>query len=312
MQVIRFDQNPIIRPQLDECIGTNINGPSLVRTPSWLPEPLGRYYLYFAHHKGRFIRLAYADQLAGPWRVHSPGTLALEQSFFCTSPPPRTVLANLGTQPTTESETDRLAPHIASPDVHIDEAAREIRMYYHGLRDDGSQRTRIAISSDGLHYTARAEILALPYLRAFHYDDNWYGLAMPGVLYRSRDGLTDFERGPQIFGDAMRHAALQRRGNTLRIFWTRVGDAPERILCSTMEFTPDWLQWQASPPAEVLRPETAWEGADLPVEASLRGAINGPVSQLRDPCVFEDSDGSAYLLYAVAGESGIAIASLDG
>jgi hypothetical protein len=283
-----------------------------VRAPSWLPERLARYYLYFAHHKGGFIRLAFADRLSGPWHIHSPGTLELEQSFFCTVPPPISVLANLAKTPTAESEADRLTPHIASPDVHVDEKRREIRMYYHGLLDDGTQRTRVAVSNDGLHFNARPEILSLPYLRAFNYAGNWFGLAMPGVLYRSYDGLTGFERGPQIFGDDMRHAALQKRGDTVRIFWTRVGDAPECIFCSTMDLNADWKRWQASPPTEVLRPETVWEGAHSPIEPSLRGAINTSVNQLRDPYVFEDNDGSAYLLYAVAGESGIAIASLEG
>jgi hypothetical protein len=32
--------------------------------------------------------------------------------------------------------------------------------------------------------------------------------------------------------------------------------------------------------------------------------------QLRDPAIFEDDDGRTYLLYSVAGESGIAIAEL--
>jgi hypothetical protein len=267
--------------------------------------------LYFAHHKGSFIRLAYADRLNGPWRIHSPGTLTLAQSFFCTSSPPRSVLANLKSQPMAESETDRLTPHIASPDVHVDEERHEIRMYYHGLLDDGTQRTRVAVSADGLHFNARSAILSLPYLRAFFHAGYWFALAMPGVVYRSLDGLTGFERGPQIFGDDMRHAALQRCGDTMRIFWTQVGHAPERILCSTMDLTADWISWRASSPVEVLQPETIWEGVDLPVEPSVRGAINAPVNQLRDPCIFEDTDGSVYLLYAVAGESGIAIASLE-
>ena len=29
----------------------NINGPSLIEAPEWLPQKLGRYYLYFANHK---------------------------------------------------------------------------------------------------------------------------------------------------------------------------------------------------------------------------------------------------------------------
>ena len=49
--------NPLIVPEMSASIGTNINGPSLIRVPDWVENPLGRYYLYFAHHKGKFIRL---------------------------------------------------------------------------------------------------------------------------------------------------------------------------------------------------------------------------------------------------------------
>ena len=59
----------------------------------------------------------------------------------------------------------------------------------------------------------------------------------------------------------------------------------------------------------VLRPERAWEGADAPLAPSLRSTAYGRVNQLRDPAVFEEN-GRTFLLYAVAGESGIAIAEV--
>ena len=62
IDVQRVVDRPIIHAGLDPSIGANIQGPSLIRTPDWLPNRLGRYYLYFADHKGSYIRLAYADQ----------------------------------------------------------------------------------------------------------------------------------------------------------------------------------------------------------------------------------------------------------
>jgi len=59
----------------------------------------------------------------------------------------------------------------------------------------------------------------------------------------------------------------------------------------------------------VLRPERAWEGADAPLPRSLRSTAYGRVNQLRDPAIYEE-DGRVFLLYAVAGESGIAIAEV--
>ena len=289
-QVRRLSGNPLLHRDTVRTVGRNINGPSLVAAPPWLERPLGRYYLYFAHHRGTFIRLATADQLEGPWSVYRPGTLQLAESYFPTA---------------------GRRPHIASPDVHVDPASRTVRMYYHGLDTmTRIQHTRVAVSRDGISFEARPELLGRPYFRVFQRDGWWYALGMPGILYRSADGLSGFERGPWLFERAMRHSALLVRGDELSIFWSRVGDAPERILCSTVRLTGDWRSWQAGAPAEVLAPEQPWEGAGLPSEPSVRGWVDEPVCQLRDPAIFQE-DGHTYLLYSVAGESGIAIAELE-
>jgi hypothetical protein len=60
---------------------------------------------------------------------------------------------------------------------------------------------------------------------------------------------------------------------------------------------------------EPLRPERSWEGADAPLIPSVRSTAYGNVNQLRDPAIFEE-DARVYLLYAVAGESGIGIAEV--
>jgi hypothetical protein len=202
-------------------------------------------------------------------------------------------------------------PHIASPDVHVDDERREIRMYFHGRLEDRTQMSRVAVSSDGINFEVKPEAVAHAYLRMFRYRDRYYGMAMPGLLYRSEDGLTGFElRRKPAFEATMRHTALLMRGSTLYVFWSRVGDAPERILCSTIDLSPDdWNEWKASQPVEVLGPETPWEGSDLPVKASIRGEYPQPVNELRDPAIFEE-DGKTYLLYSCAGEQAIAIAEL--
>lgn len=289
MKVKRFPENPIIRPNMDQRMGDNTNGPSLIRVPDWIERPLGRYYLYFAHHDGRYIRLAYADDLHGPWRPHEPGVLPLEASHF--------------------------KGHIASPDVHVHRERRQIRLYYHGAdkpsggSGGGPQHSRVALSPDGLDFQAREEILGRPYMRLFQWDGWHFALAMPGVMYRSRDGLTGFKEGPTLFPPTMRHSALKLDGDRLSIFFTDAGDCPERILLSTIQLRPDWLTWQATDPAVVLEPETEYEGGHLPLEPSRRGLVMGPVHQLRDPAIYQE-DGRTYLLYSVAGEYGLAIAEL--
>ena len=299
VRIERLLDAPIITPHMDGRMGSNIAGPSLIRVPDWVDDPLGRYYLYFADHRGTYIRLAYADDLAGPWTMHEPGTLRIEQSHFPAACPP--------------CGADSPNPagayaHIASPDVHVADERREIVMYVHG-RETGPQVTRAAVSADGLHFEGRPEILGRPYFRAFRHDGYVYALAMPGVMYRSRDGLTGFEEGPSLFHPDMRHSALLKRGDRLFVFWTERRDAPERIRLAHIDLVGDWNGWQATDPVEVLRPERPWEGAGLPVEPSRGGAIDVPVNQLRDPAIFEE-DGRIYLLYTVAGERGIALAEV--
>jgi hypothetical protein len=288
MRVQRFPDNPIIRPHMDRRMGDNINGPSLIRVPDWVSNPLGRYYLYFAHHDGRYIRLAYADALDGRWTMHEAGVLPLEASHF--------------------------AGHLASPDVHVDEDKRRIRMYFHGADAPSGigaepQYTRVAVSADGLSFTAGKELLGRPYFRAFAWDGATYALAMPGIFYRSSDGLSGFEQGPTLFSSNMRHSALKLDGNRLSVFHTDVGDAPESILVSTIELTSDWRDWRQAAPSKLLAPETDFEGADCPRTPSVRGLVHGRVNQLRDPAIYREGK-RTYLLYAVAGESGIAIAEL--
>jgi hypothetical protein len=314
----------IIRPHMDARMGGNVQGPSMIRVPEWVPNPLGRYYLYFADHKGDYIRLAYADAPEGPWRMHEPGSLQLAQSLYPTAPPAKPAdgdtardqlpgAAPPGTPGIESAELDAGHPHIASPDVHVDHANRRIVMYYHGLVGWGVQRSRVALSTDGLRFTPLPELLGPSYFRVFAHGGAHYALAMPGLLLRSVDGLTGFERGPMLFdGGLQRHTAVLPRGDVLHVFWTRVGDAPECILHSRISLRGDWRDWRVAGEAtEVLRPEEEWEGAALPVARSWRGAVYLPVNQLRDPAVFEDA-GRVLLLYAVQGEAGIALAELNG
>ncbi|MCY4617885.1 MAG: hypothetical protein OXD50_04935 [Chloroflexi bacterium] len=309
MRAVRLStEGPIIRPHMDERMGDNINGPSLIRAPEWLPNRLGEFYLYFADHKGTYIRLAAADDLLGPWRMHEPGALQLSQTAFPKSD------AEFDPKLGPAQKKGQVYPHIASPDAVVDDEAQQIRLYFHGQLYDGRQVSRVATSCDGISFEPGEKILSTSYLRMIHLDDveqpGWYGMSMPGIIYRSEDGLCGFEQGPQLFPDTMRHCALLRRGDTLWVFWTNVGDAPERIYVSPVELSGDWRSWTAGEHREVLRPSYEWEGTSLPIAPSVRGYSPVPVHELRDPAIFEDGD-DAYLLYTVQGEFGIGIASLD-
>lgn len=321
MRVTRLTDAPIIAPDLHPSIGENIQGPSLIRVPDWVDSPLGKYYLYFADHKGSYIRLAYADDLNGPWSVYAPGSLQLADSRFLTEPPdatpeaveavakqrlatrgPETILHDLVTELTT--------PHIASPDVHIDSLNQTIVMYFHGLEGLGHQVTRMATSPNGIDFSARPEVLSNSYLRAFQHAGQTFALVMPGQIYRFSDDRLSLEEGPLLFNRHMRHSALLKRRDSLHVFWSQVGDTPESILMSTIDLSADWHEWRETEAVEVLRPERPWEGAAAPLEPSVRSVAYGHVNQLRDPAIFSE-DGRDYLLYSVAGESGIGIAELE-
>ena len=321
VRVERLVDAPIIRPDLHPSIGMNIQGPSLIRVPDWVDEPLGMYYLYFADHKGRYIRLAYADDLLGPWRIHPPGSLQIADSYFLTAPPsvsPEQAerLRAARTAPgaaaiSHDAVTEATTPHIASPDVHVDHENRRIIMYFHGLDGVSQQLSRVAISPNGLSFSARPEPLGRTYMRVFQHDGYTYAMSMPGQFYRSRDPLGGFVEGPRLFNPRMRHSALLQQDDRLLVFWSQVGDVPEHIKLSTIDLSGDWMTWSHTLGVEVLRPEYGWEGAAAPLEPSVRSTAYGYVNQLRDPAIFEDHDsGRVFLLYAVAGESGIAIAEV--
>lgn len=290
----RLSQNPIVTPSSGDALGDNINGPSLIRVPSWVKHPLGKYYLYFAHHGGKYIRMAYATALQGPWQIYTPGTLRLEQAQRCYD-------------------------HIASPDVHVDEGRRELRMYFHcpagaaGSVDITEQKTFVAISTDGLTFAPETLPLGPAYFRVFKYGEYYYSIVRGGLLLRSRDPRSAFEQGPTLIkpdeGRILRHAAVDIHGDLLRIYYSRIGDRPERILESDVRLTPDWSAWQASEPATVLSPEMKYEGSDQPLEASEPNDAPHRVRQLRDPAVFREGR-RMYLVYSIAGESGLAIAIL--
>jgi hypothetical protein len=196
--------------------------------------------------------------------------------------------------------------------AHVDNDKQEIRMYYHGPIKQNNKMTqisRVATSQDGIGYNCSSEVLGAPYFRVFKYFGYYYALGMPGVFYRSEDGLTGFEKGPTLFTEHMRHSAVKLDSDTLSVFFSTVHDCPERILLSTIELDRKWLDWNVSESVTVLEPELDYEGVDLPLEPSVRGWAPERVRQLRDPGIFVE-DNRTFLLYSVSGESGIAIAEL--
>lgn len=340
--IITVDNSPRLQ-QLAEAEGyININGPSMILVPDWVENPLGKYYLYFSHHKGDFIRMAYGDMPEGPWTVYEAGVLSLEGSGFPVNSVPQltpeagfaelwqnfsiyivrdVVLAiykALMTDQQTRQErgialSQDKTPHIASPELVVDHDNQRILMFYHGQRDTLSQITGIASSGDGISFTNTGKTVAGVYMRHFEYRNKQYLLGSPGILFRSDSLLGPYQpRDRSLFEPNIRHAALLLEEDSLMVAWSRVGEAPEKILLSQIDLSPaDWDRWRATEGVELLRPELSWEGVDMEPLPSLRGELVMVANELRDPYLFKDQDGSKYLLYVGAGEQAIGIASLE-
>ncbi|WP_372753502.1 hypothetical protein [Mariniflexile sp.] len=283
---VRSKSNPIIYPNmagLEGDLGKNINGPSVIKVPKWVENPLGNYYMYFADHHGKYIRLAYADNPVGPWTIYKSGTLQLSNT------------AAVG--------------HIASPDVIVDEDSKTIRMYFHGkIPNSSQQKSFVSSSKDGLNFIASKTVLGPSYFRVFEYNRNKYALSFGTFFkYMGEDQL--YKKGINILPKA-RHTAVVVVGDNLVVFYTQKGDAPERILKTVVNMSEgDFDSWKASDPVEILKPEMDYEGANLPIQASESGFARERVHQLRDPAILIDKK-DVYLYYSVAGEAGIAVAKL--
>lgn len=318
----RFVTNPLITPQSSPSLGDNINGPSVIRVPDWVEAPLGRFYLYFSHHRGEFIRMAYADQLEGPWHIYEPGVLHVRDTAFYRP------------QPDTPVPQEGMFTHIASPDVVIDPVNRQIQLWYHGwwtannpwplekknarawaTQHRYEQYTQVALSRDGLHFTPQEGLTEGSYLRLFQHQGGLYALGRAGELLRGSLPLGPLVRGPDPFvatphSGQIRHVALLHQGDLLRTFYSVVGDKPERIWMSNIQLQGDWSQWRATAPVEILRPQAGGECVDLPLQPSRMGPPPGPVHQVRDPAILQDA-GHTYLFYSICGELGIAAAELN-
>jgi hypothetical protein len=317
VRATRFAENPLITLSTSTSIGDNANGPTVIRVPRWVQRPLGRYYMYFAHHSGQFIRLAYADSVRGPWKIYEPGVLKVENTAFYRP------------QPDPADSPSGVYTHIASPEIYIDEARQRLILWTHGMWTEGqrwpdrrqdaaawvkqrgyAQFTQAAESSDGLNFTVRPAITKHSYLRVIPFDGQFYGMARLGQLLRASNPLDAFELGGSPFRDSpyvgrVRHVTLLEERGLLHIVFSAIGDAPESILYTTMSMKGDWDTWRIGPVSKVLVPETKYECPDLPNEKSEVGEIDHPARQLRDPALFRD-EGRLYLFYTFCGEQGIA------
>ena len=354
-EVVRINNSqPIIDQDMFDDLGVedegeNINGPSLIRIPDWISpadraHPSAVYYLYFGHHTGDYIRMAWAENIIGPWNLYQIGSNVARGN--------RGVLDNGGRDINVGNGIVIEENHLASPDVHVDNENQRIIMYFHSGsstffngNEMNGQFTWVSTSPYGLDFNGNIEPvrLAASYVRTFEHGNelyafdnsadpkraldvnnpweppsNYYSGATISNLWDARSGNFTQEPIEENLGLSraelrVRHTAVRLDGNTLQVFYTRRGDSPERVLMSTVNLNVgDFENWEFSfPPAEILTATSGWEGGQFEPEPSEASTAPENVNQIRDPYVFEDSDGSLYLLYAGNGEDALGIAALS-
>ncbi len=339
---------PIITKELfqsagvhNEKDGANINGPSVIRIPDWIPaskraNPKAVYYMYFAHHQGEFIRLAWAENVEGPWSLYKVSdSLPLEEKG----------VLSLGVADKIEIGNGILIRnHIASPDVIVDEKNQRIVMYFHGptnyKEEKNGQKTFVATAPWGLDFNGRIEpvVICEAYARVFEFQGNLYAQVGEG-FYRApslqnpwetpagfdfgnqlwtknnEDTFEDYwAKDPSIQGREnvnKRHSAVWVSGEKLHMLYSRRRDLPERILYTCFDLRKDFSEWKPEGPFyEILQSEFDWEGGNIPAVESKGSSMNCCVHELRDPCIFKDIDGSMYLFYTGQGEDAVGVASL--
>ncbi|MEY3896403.1 MAG: hypothetical protein RLZZ214_1923 [Verrucomicrobiota bacterium] len=100
--------------------------PSLVATGGRFPNPLGRYYLYYAAHDAPGgICMAYADDLHGPWKEFAENPLVSR-----------------------DWKPHYQVSHVSGPHALWNEAEKRVFLYFHGENSE----TRLATSRDGIHF----------------------------------------------------------------------------------------------------------------------------------------------------------------
>ena len=122
--------------------------------------------------------------------------------------------------------------------------------------------------------------------------------------------MTEFAASVTTSTEYSRHVALVVEGDVLSVLYSRIGDAPERIMLATARLRGPWTSWRLRDDAvEILRPELDWEGADLPAIPTKAGSAEEPGNELRDPAIL-DHRGRRFLYYAFRGERGIGLAEI--
>ena len=161
----------------------------------------------------------------------------------------------------------------------------------------------------------------------------WYALAKHGELLMSPNGVLKFitladslAPIPRDYGDHIRHLAVYVEPEAVRpdvsvnghsriwVYYSLIGAAPESIhrTLFLIDNQSVWCMHQ-----EILRPDMPYEGSLVGIVTSKKGEVKAAqkMHEVRDPFVFvcpaiKGRAQKNYLVYSVAGELGLGVASI--
>jgi len=155
------------------------------------------------------------------------------------------------------------------------------------------------------------------------YDGHYFSIAKRGgstVLCRGASLLGPWEQG-QVLNEGtrhVRHGDIHIRGNHLYVFFTVIGDSPERIVLGDIYMSQalDWKDWKLHLGPILFEPEYYHEHGSAELKMSEMGPAKGILRQLRDPHFLSDKESpkdylNGLLFYTAQGEQGTAIARLS-
>lgn len=277
----------------------NINGPVCFKIPSWVKNPIGKFYLIFADHKGEYLRLAYSNNINSKWKISKHKILQLTKS------------------------NKIIYDHIASPEIYLDTLNKEIILYFHSRskRLGREQVTFVATSKNGINYKLKhLNPIAPFYFRIFKHKNFYYGLTKGGDLFKSKCKFRKFKFQKNIFNKyedkyhnkrgSIRHLCLLKREEYLEVFFTKIGDKPERIYRGILKLLYNQKNWKITNIEEILRPTKVYEGSKIKLEKSEPGPSKKIENAVRDPYILNDNN-KTYLFYSIKGEKGIALAKIN-
>ncbi len=278
----------------------SICNPCLIKTPTWFKNKLGKYYLYFADHKGKFIKLLYSDHLDKGWKFFNKKILQIN----------------------TKTKYDAFN-HIASPEVYINNNEKKIYMFTHShSRSKIGQWTYLSLSKDGLSYISKFDQPLAPfYFRLFKYKKYYYGIVKGGDLWRSKNIDTKYTQCQNLLSKkksastlhnknrSIRHLGILREKENLYCVFSRIGDCPERIFYTKFHLSKNYSDWKFQKIKEILRPTFPYEGSNLKLKKSKPGDAPKAENALRDPYLFKNKN-KTYLIYCVKGEKNFALSEI--